>query len=229
MKKTLILAAALISIFNFQFSISTPLHAQDYHQQYVSWGFTAGPNISSYIMKVDPLLRDTLIADSVLNSLPSTGLSLSLFFDYHITDRWALQFNGQVALEQALLRYADHHSHMLTFGADFGLSALYRWRWGAGHAYLSLGPYCYFVLYSAATEGINLYRRQIYIDPDSDKSRFAMSDIHAGFDLTLGYEFTNHWLVQLENQFGVTDILNLKTYGTYVYPYRITVGVGCRF
>ena len=47
--------------------------------------------------------------------------------------------------------------------------------------------------------------------------------------MNLGYEFRNRWLVQLENKFGVTDILHLKTPGTYVYPYKITIGVGCRF
>ena len=85
------------------------------------------------------------------------------------------------------------------------------------------------MLYSAATEGINLYRRQIYTDPATGKSRFAMSDIHAGLGLTLGYEFAQHWLVQVDSRFGVTDILNLSTPGTYVYPFKITFGVGCRF
>ncbi len=246
MKKTLILAAALIfnfqfsisnfqfSISNFQFSISNfqffpPLHAQDYHRQYASWGFAAGPNISSYIMKVDPLLRDTLIADTVLSSLPSTGLSFGLFLDYHITDRWALQMNGQLALGQSLLRYADHHSHLLTLGTDVGLAVRYRAPWRKGAFLLSFGPYVNFILYSAATEGINLFRRQIYTNPATDKAHFAMSDIHAGLGLALGYEFSNRWLVQLESKFGVTDILNLETPGTYVYPYRLTIGVGTRF
>ncbi len=230
MKKTLFIAA-LFSIFNFQFSIST-LHAQydeQGHQQYASWGFAVGPNTSSYIMRVDPLLRDTLIADTVLNSRPATGLSLGLFLDYHITAEWALQFNGQFAMEQSLLRYADHHSHILTLGSDVGVAVRYRTPWRQGHFYCAFGPYVHFVLYSGATEGINLYRRQIYTDPATGTSRFAMSDIHAGLNLTLGYEFRNRWLVQLENKFGVTDILHLKTPGTYVYPYKITIGVGCRF
>ena len=128
-----------------------------------------------------------------------------------------------------MLRYVDHHSHMLTLGADVGFAALYRAPWRKGHLYFALGPYCHFVLYSAATEGINLYRRQIYTDPNTDKSRFAMSDIHAGVNAIVGYEFSNRWLVQMENQFGVTDILNLETKGTYVYPYKLTIGVGCRF
>ena len=239
MKKTLILAAALI--FNFQFSISNfqlstfnfqffaPLHAQDYHRQYASWGFAAGPNISSYIMKVDPLLRDTLIADTVLSSLPSTGLSFGLFLDYHITDRWALQMNGQLALGQSLLRYADHHSHLLTLGTDVGLAVRYRAPWRKGAFLLSFGPYVHFVLYSAAFFFNDTATTEIYTDPATGTSRFAMSDIHAGLNLTLGYEFRNRWLVQLENKFGVTDILHLKTPGTYVYPYKITIGVGCRF
>ena len=203
-------------------------HAQE-QRQYVSWGFTAGPNLSSYIMRVDPLLRDTLIADTVLNSLPATGLSLGLFLDYHITPSWYLQANGTATLEQSTLRYSDHHSHMLTFGADAGLSVFYRHPWRGGYLLVGFGPYFHFVLYSAATEGINLYRRQIYTDPATGKSRFAMSDIHAGLGLTLGYEFAQRWLVQVESRFGVTDILNLSTPGTYVYPFKITFGVGCRF
>ncbi|MBR6900241.1 MAG: hypothetical protein IKN29_08145, partial [Bacteroidales bacterium] len=52
--------------------LSLSLSLAQEQRQYVSWGFTAGPNLSSYIMRVDPLLRDTLIADTVLNSLPAT-------------------------------------------------------------------------------------------------------------------------------------------------------------
>lgn len=225
--KKIFLAVALfqLSFFNFQF-----LHAQEEQQrQYVSWGVMGGPNISAYIMRVDPLLRDTLIADSVLSSMPATGLSFGLFFDYHITDRWLLQLSGDFALQQATLRYADHHSHILTFGTDVGLSVLYRTPWHGGHLLFSVGPYCHFVLYSDATEGVNLYRRQILVDPVTGKPRFAMSDIHAGAALSVGYEFANHWFVQLEAKMGVTDILNLETPGTYVYPYRGTFGVGCRF
>ena len=144
-------------------------HAQE-QRQYVSWGFTAGPNLSSYIMRVDPLLRDTLIADTVLNSLPATGMSLGLFLDYHITPSWYLQANGTATLEQSTLRYSDHHSHMLTFGADAGLSVFYRHPWRGGYLLVGFGPYFHFVLYSAATEGINLYRRQIYTDPATPAS-----------------------------------------------------------
>lgn len=198
-------------------------------RQYVSWGIVGGPNISSYIMRVDPLLRDTLIADTILSSLPATGIDIGMFLDYNITNEWYLQANGTATLEQATLRYSDHHSHMLTLGADAGLSVFYRHPWRGGHFLVGFGPYFHFVLYSAATEGINLYRRQIYTDPVTGKSRFAMSDIHAGLGLTMGYEFAQHWLVQLEGRFGITDILNLETPGTYVYPFKIALGVGCRF
>lgn len=226
MKRILLYA----TIFSFFLSLSPSLQAQEQEQrQYVSWGIVGGPNLSSYIMRVDPLLRDTLIADSMLNSLPATGLSLGLFFDYHITDRWYLQFNGQCSLEQSTLRYSDHHSHLLTIGIDIGLSVFYRAPWRDGHLLFALGPYCHFVRYSTATEGINLYRRQVYTDPTTGKSRFAMSDIHAGIALTLGYEFAQRWLVQAETKFGITDILNLETPGTYVYPFKVTFGVGCRF
>lgn len=204
------------------------VHAQE-HRQYVSWGIVGGPNISSYIMRVDPLLRDTLIADSVLSSMPATGLSLGLFFDYHITPQWYLQANGSFSLEQATLRYNNYHSHMLTLGTDLGLSVFYRHPWRGGHLLVALGPYCHFVFYSAGTEGFNLYRRQVYTDPATGKARFAMSDIHAGLAFTLGYEFADRWIVQVDSRFGVTDILNLDSPGTYVYPFKVTFGVGCRF
>lgn len=223
MKKILVIAA-IVSIISFQFSIS---HAQE-QRQYVSWGIVGGPNLSSYIMRVDPLLRDTLIADTVLNSLPATGLSLGFFLDYHITDRWYLQFFGGGALEQSTLRYNDHHSHMLTIGIDLGLSVFYRHPWREGNLLFALGPYCHFVPYSAATEGINLYSRRIRIDPVTGKSYFAMSDIHAGLCATIGYEFAQRWVVQLDGKFALTDILNLETPGTYVYPFKISFGVGVR-
>lgn len=230
MKKTLIVLA-LLSAMSVPLSV---LRAQgelsdDDTRQYVSWGVVGGANVSSFIMKVDPLLRDTLIADSVLSSLPATGMSLTLFMDYHITPEWRMQFGGQFSLEQSMLRYADRHSHLLTLGTDVSLAALYRTPWRGGHFYVALGPYCHFVLYSTATDGTSLYRRQVYRDPVSGKSRFALNDIYAGIGLTLGYEFRRHWLVQMENRFGVTDILNLKTRGTYVYPYKITFGVGVQF
>lgn len=206
------------------------LHAQEEEQrQYVSWGVVGGPNISAYIMRVDPLLRDTLISDSVLSSMPATGLSFGLFFDYHITDRWLLQFSGDFALQQTTLRYIDHHSHMLTFGVDVGLSVVYRAPWYNGNIFFSVGPYCQFMLYSAASEGVSLYRRQVLVDPVTGKPRFALSDIHAGAALAVGYEFSGNWFVELEGKIGVNDILNLKTPGTYVYPYRATFGVGCHF
>ena len=225
MKKK-ILIATIVSFLGFQFA---DLRAQEEQRQYVSWGFAMGPNISSYIMRVDPLLRDTLIADSMLSALPATGLSLGVFLDYHITDEWCLQANGTLSLEQATLRYADHHSHMLTLGADAGLSVFYRHPWRGGNAFVGFGPFFHFVLYSAGTEDINLYRRHLYNDPVDGKTHFAMSDIHAGLNLTLGYEFPSRWFLQMEGRFGVTDILNLSTPGTYVYPYKVVVGVGCRF
>lgn len=208
--------------------ISTNLQAQEEQRQYVSWGIVGGPNVSSYIMRVDPMLRDTLIADSALRSLPSIGLSLGAFLDYHITDRWYLQFNVIGSLEQSTLVYANHHSHMLTLSADVGLSIFYRKPWHDGHLLFSFGPFCHFVCYSEATEGINLYQRQIYSDPVTGKARFALSDIHAGLAVTVGYEFAQRWLVQIEIKGGVTDILNIDTPGTYVYPYKATFGVGCR-
>ncbi|MGX8712641.1 MAG: hypothetical protein ACSW8I_03010 [bacterium] len=223
--KKILLATAVFTLYTLHLPF---IHAQEEQRQYVSWGVFGGPNISAYLMRVDPLLRDTLIADTVIKSMPATGLSFGLFFDYHVTDRWLLQFSGDFAWQQATLRYAGHHSHLLTFGSDVGLSVLYHTPWHGGYLLFSFGPYCHFVLYSAATEDVNLYRRQVLVDPVTGKPRFAMSDIHAGASLSVGYEFANHWFVRLEAKMG-TNILNFETPGTYVYPYRGTFGVGCRF
>lgn len=230
MKKTILILAAIVTLVASPSSLRAQAWYDDEPQhQYVSWGLLAGPNLSSFIMRVDPLLRDTLIMDSVLSSLPSSGLTLGLFFDYHISDSWTLQVNGNLSWEQSILRYNDRHSHLLALGTDVGLAVRYRQPWRSGHIFYALGPYCHFVLYSSGTEGIDLYRRQIYTDPVTGKDRFAMSDIHAGVSLAVGYEFRNNWLVQLEGRMGVTDILNLETPGTYVYPYKVTFGVGCCF
>lgn len=232
MKKALFLVA-IISFFNFQFSTSqaqTDVWGDDYdHPQYVSWGVMGGPNISSFVMRVDPLLRDTLIMDSVLSATPAVGFDMGGFFEYHITRTWSVQLNGRVGMDRATLRYSDHRNHMLTLGADFSLPVIYRTPLSTGHLIFSMAPFCHFVFYSYVDEGINLYRRQIYTDPITGKDRFALSDIHAGIALAVGYEFENNWQVQLDARMGITDILNLETPGTYVYPYKVSLLVGYHF
>ena len=224
---------AIISIFNFGFTIS---HAQtevwgddDDHRQTVSWGLQGGPNVSSFIMRVDPLLRDTLIMDSVLSATPAVGFDLGAYFEYHITQTWSVQLNGRLGMERTTLRYSDHRNHMLTLGADFSLPVLYRTPLSTGHLFFSAAPYCHFVFFSDADEGFNLYRRQVYTDPVTGKIRFALSDIHAGIALAVGYEFESRWQVQLDARVGITDILNLETPGTYVYPYKVSLLVGYHF
>ena len=232
MRKSLY-SIALISFFACYLS---PASAQtevwgddDDHRQTVSWGLQGGPNLSSFIMRVDPLLRDTLIMDSVLSATPSIGFDLGAFFEYGITRRWSVQLNGRLGMESATLRYSDRHIHMLTLGGDFSLPVIYRTTLSAGQLFFSLAPYCHFVFFSDADEGFNLYRRQVFNDPATGKVRFALSDIHAGVAVAVGYEFESRWQVQLDGRIGITDILNLETPGTYVYPYKVSLLVGYHF
>lgn len=233
MKKIVFIATI---IFSFLFSVFNPVSAQtevwgddNDHPQYVSWGLQGGPNVSSFIMRVDPLLRDTLIMDSVLSATPAVGFDLGGYFEYHITRHWCVQLSGRLGMDRSTLRYSDHRSHMLTLGADFSLPVLYRTPLSSGHLFFSVAPYCHFVYFSHVDEGINLYRRQVYTDPVTGKARFALSDIHAGFALAVGYEFENMWQIQLDVRMGITDILNLETSGTYVYPYKVSLLVGYHF
>jgi hypothetical protein len=232
MKKILFIVA-IISFFDLQCSVSLAQSDSwdddDYHLQFVSWGLQGGVNASSFIMRVDPLLRDTLIMDSVLSATPAMGVDLGAFFEYRITDHWRVQLSARMGMDRATLRYSDHRSNMLTLGADFALPVLYRTPFSTGSIFFSVAPYCHFVFFSDVTEGINLYRRQIYTDPVTGKDRFALSDIHAGIDLAVGYEFESHWQLQLDARFGITDILNLETPGTFVYPYKVSLLVGYHF
>ena len=231
--KKILLIAAIISPFTFHLS---PCLAQtevwgddDDHRQYVSWGLQGGGNVSSFIMRVDPLLRDTLIMDSVLSATPAVGFDVEAFFEYHITRTWSVQLNGRFGMDRATLRYSDRRNQMLTLGADFALPVIYRVPLSRGSVFFSVAPYCHFVFYSQVDEGISLYRRQIYTDPETGKDRFALSDIHAGVALAVGFEFENNWQVQLDARIGITDILNLETPGTYVYPYKVSLLVGYHF
>lgn len=226
----------LVAIFSFVSFLLSPCLAQgdvwgddNDHRQTVSWGLQGGGNISSFIMRVDPLLRDTLIMDSVLSATPRAGVDIGAFFEYHITRRWSVQLNGRLGMDRTALSYSDHRSHMLTLGTDFSLPVTYRLPLSSGSLFFSLAPFCHFVFYSYVDEGVNLYRRQVYTDPATGKVRFALSDIHAGIALAAGYEFENRWQLQLDARMGITDILNLETPGTYVYPYKVSLLVGYRF
>lgn len=232
MKKTIYIIA-ILSLFGCHFSV---LHAQtevwgddNDHHQTVSMGLLGGPNVSAFIMRVDPLLRDTLIMDSVLSATPAIGFDIGAFFEYQITRQWSVQLNGRMGMDRATLSYSDHRSHMLTLGTDFSLPVLYRTPLSSGQLFFSVAPFCHFVFYSYVNEGINLYRRQIFTDPVTGKDRFALSDIHAGLAFAVGYEFENRWQVQLDTRVGITDILNLETPGTYVYPYKVSILVGYHF
>lgn len=232
MKKILFIVA-IISPFTFHLSpclAQTEVWGDDNdHPQYVSWGLMGGPNVSSFIMRVDPLLRDTLIMDSVLSATPALGFDVGAYFEYHVTQKWSVQMNGRLGIDRATLSYSDHRSHMLTLGADFSLPVLYRTPLSTGQFFVSVAPFCHFVFYSYVNEGINLYRRQVYTDPVTGKVRFALSDIHAGIALAAGYEFASRWQVMLDARVGITDILNLETPGTYVYPYKVSLLVGYHF
>ena len=232
MKKIFVIAAILLP---FTFPLS-PCYAQtevwgddDDHRQTISWGLQGGGNISSFVMRVDPLLRDTLIMDSVLSATPGVGVDVGAFFEYHITRRWSVQLNGRLGMDRTTLSFSTHRSHMLTLGTDFSLPVIYRVPSSSGNLFFSVAPFCHFVFYSYVDEGINLYRRQVYTDPVTGKVRFALSDIHAGVALAVGYEFENRWQLQLDARMGITDILNLETPGTYVYPYKVSLLVGYRF
>lgn len=223
---------SLISIFSVFHSVQAQTDVwgdDDDHSQAVSWGLQGGPNVSSFIMRVDPLLRDTLIMDSVLSASPAVGFDIGAYFEYHITSQWRVQLSGRLGMGRATLRYSDHRNQLMTLGADFSLPVIYRTPLSTGHLFFSLAPYCHFVFFSDADEGFNLYRRQIYTDPLTGKDRFALSDINAGIALAMGYEFENGWQLQADARFGITDILNLETPGTYVYPYKISLLVGYHF
>ena len=227
---TLFLLAAFLLLTPSCLNAQTEVWGDDNdHRQTVSWGLMGGPNVSSFIMRVDPLLRDTLIVDSLLSATPAGGFDIGAFFEYHITRKWSVQLNGLLGMERTTLGFSDRRSHMLTLGADFSLPVLCHVPLSSGILFFSVAPYCHFVFYSHVDEGINLYRRQVYIDPDTGKVRFALSDIHAGVALAVGYEFRNKWQVQLAARMGITDILNLETPGTYVYPYKVSLMVGYHF
>lgn len=224
-KQSLLYMKRLIIIL-FLFSAAFAQDTLDDYRQHTTWGFVTGANILNYSLN----LQSAVGAPD--RAAPGIGAELGLFFDYHISEPWALRFIPSAGMEHIQLFKGSDDGHLFTFAMELGMAAEYTFNLRQSEVNICLGPYTHFVLASTlygSNELTNPYSRTVAADPVTEQPSFAMGDLNAGLALAIAYQTPSWWFLQLDVRYGVTDLLNADSHRLYVRPFKAVISVGKRF
>lgn len=190
--------------------------------------------------------EDMYIAESGLTAYPGFGVELGGFIDYHITRLLAVEVQAIVGLQNGSYVSTDKdlgfifwHKRPISYLADMRLVGLdipiyfiYSLPVGAGHFNLGAGIFTH-ITFDAWSPGdkdfITPYRRPISHDDVTGKTKYALSDGHAGLAFQVGYEFAPGLQINLSGKYSVIDIINYESKQSYAHPYKLSMGIGWHF
>lgn len=199
---------------------------QDENIQYVSWGITAGPNLTGCRANLDS-------TDGAPDrTYPALGFDVGAFLEYHITPRWSLQFAASGNILRVGTESNGLSNRLVTYGIGISVPVCYHIPVAHGSWFCTFGPYTHFVLASSISgDGPldNPFTRVIANDPRTGEPQFALNDFNAGISFSLGYEFASHWQCQLLWNWGISDLLNVDSHELYVKPYKLACLIAYHF
>lgn len=189
--------------------------------KYLNWGVAAGPSATTFVMQMPASYSEPLEAQ------PGLGLELGGYLDYNLSRLCTMQFSAMLGCERVHLinGLADDviMPHTIDISIKFGL----RLPLGGTKLLLAVGPYSQFT-YACPTFGpSNIedpFTRQINEDGD-----MALNDFNSGASASLGVETQDGWQLMLNYGFCLTNVLNVKSQGSYILPEKFTLTFGKRF
>ncbi len=204
---------------------------QDYDEsdeniQFVSWGITAGPNLTGCRVNLDS-------TDGAPDKThPALGIDAGAFLEYHITPHWSLQFAAAGNIACVRTEIDGLSNRLTTYGTTLSMLVCHRWTAAKGFWFCTAGPFTHFIFANSISgEGAleNPFTRVIANDPRTGEPQFAMNDFNAGIALNIGYEWNTHWQWQIYLDWGITDLLNVDSHDLYVKPYKLGILLAYHF
>lgn len=192
----------------------------DYHQ-YVNWEVAAGPNITAHLMHTDGL------QDAPDKTTPALGFDAGFSLDYHISQRWVLQFSTIGTVERQILTYGAKECSLSTFGFDVTMPACYIMDGVKGRWTLSAGVFCHFNTGSGISDPqlANPYTRSGGVDIRTGNGIYSLGDFYGGIALGAGYGIHERITLYLSVQAGCTNLLNSNDGHQFITPLKTSLRV----
>ena len=187
------------------------------------------------------------IAEAVLSAYPGAGAEAGGFVDYQLARRLLVEVQCVLALqsgtyvaaredpgfllwnrEGSFSRVAD----MRLWGMDIPLFLVGLFPAGNGNFRLGAGPFTHLTFHAWSPgdkDFVTPYRRVYSEDDVTGKTRYMLSDSHAGVGLLFGYEFGSGLQINLSGKYSIIDIINYESERSYARPYKLSLGVAYRF
>ena len=177
---------------------------------------------------------------------PGFGVELGGFIDYHITRKIAVEVqviaglqNGRyVATDKDLgfifwqKRPSTYLADVRLVGLDIPIYFVYSLPVGEGHFNFGAGLFTH-ITFDAWSPGdrnfVTPYNRVISKDDVTGKTKYALSDGHAGLGFQIGYEFAPGLQINLSGKYSVIDIINYESKASHAHPYTLSMGLGWHF
>lgn len=197
----------------------------DDFRQHTTWGFTTGANFLNYNLNLQSAIGAPDRAE------PGIGAEAGLFFDFHISEPWALRFTPSVGMEHIRLYKGNDSGHLFTIAFELAIATEYSFSVKNSQFSILFGPYTHFVLASTlygSDELRNPYSRTTASDPVTEQPSFAIGDLNAGLAFSLAYQLPSRWLIHMDLKYGVTDLLNADSHRLYVRPFKAVIAIGRR-
>ena len=190
--------------------------------------------------------EDMYISELGLTAYPGFGAEIGGFIDYHFTRRIAVEVQAIVGLQNGLYAATDKDlgfifwrkrptsgvEDMRLIGLDIPIYFMYTLPAGAGHFNLGAGIFTHITFDAWCPDDrgfVTPYKRPMSVDDVTGKTKYALSDGHAGLGLQIGYEFASGLQINLSGKYSVIDIINYESEKSYARPYKLSLGFGWHF
>lgn len=202
-----------LCLFLIALMLPTALLAQDGYddepeanRQYVSWGVTAGPNISGYRIGLHDIEGHSV--------QPSFGFGADAFLEYHISDPWRLRLDVGPSIDHVIV----DRSNKAAICVDVALPVILRLPTPRRCAWvIGAGPYSHF-------DAIGNNAPMTIVGSDQQADNF-----NSGLAILVAYETPSHWQLQAVCHWGMTNLLNSESHNGYILPYKIAFSIGHHF
>lgn len=215
MKKTIVLLVLALSFASQAQDNAVP------KPKYLSWGVAAGPSATTFAMQLPASYTEPL------ESQPGLGLELGGYLDYNISRLWTMQFSAMLGCERVHLINGPADDVIMPHTIDISIRFGLRLPMGGSKLLVSVGPYSQFA-YACPTFGPNNiedpFTRQI-----NENGDMALNDFHSGAFASLGVETQGGWQLLLNYSLCLTNVLNVKSQGSYILPEKLCLTFGRRF
>lgn len=215
MKKTILLLLLALSFASQAQDNAVP------KPQYLNWGLSAGASTTTFAMQMPASYTEPLEAQ------PGLGLELGGYLDYNLSHLWAMQFSAMLGCERVHLINGTADDVIVPHTIDIAIKIGLRLPMGDSKLLLSAGPYSQFTYACPSFGPSNIedpFTRQI-----NDNGDMALNDFHSGASASLGLETQAGWQLVLNYSICLTNVLNIKSQGSYILPEKLSLTFGKRF